>query len=938
MGELYTWFLVEHVEGVDYCHFAQFLEAIFKSRTPSQHVGLDKKKVKALLGLACSDREKELIRYSIFKSSGLTASGARRCFGFEGMSVRSKRVEECIRAAQDIRAAIEKLSQIQDKALLTSLGFLESQSSETEDTDSECSSESVPSPSSQNEPISLPSFDTLMAVLKNGQYNWFCVLDFLEESLCSSNVCAGDSIVEAYLNDFYSFALDLATDQGQKALLTSSYAALHASLPDANQDRVASLLNGDIVTDSESDNPDEYVGVTSVVSEKAKNLVAKKRVSLARRMRRLQAKHLATANFLSRRLSKPMKTLVDRFPDIGQSIESFVSDCNVGADSWRRTGVLTFDGNLRINQKPTYGRIQQYLQEKYQYKFSYGTVVQLCVARNKRRRSSSNYKGVAKVTTRRARKGFELRYNPDKHWSGALYRGLNFIQYTDGSNIVNINRDDASGFRLDTLTTHSKHGTPAVQGEDILTTHTDYVSRYPAVLQTTSYNFSPTKTTSEMCAGVVKGSKVYPKNPAQHYADIEMLSNIPDLQSVFLHPSSGQPKQIECVRVDGATDEGPGHDEVRFWWAERHLKHGKLVTMLSSRSSGSSYLNRVELQNGCLALGHTNLFIPSTLDGSAFNPETGAVDMERVRKNLDLATSVYINRVNHCPCGETVIHLYRGADSTDIQDKRRKLLVFLKGTKKKREELCRDEPELFAYFNTVWQMKQRHEIPGLPSQYLYVLICCFQKTCPHPLCQSGRKGVPTWFPNGPTIHTIPLPVPDPAFPWGNKSCSRCTGFCAGHFLQPAEALQARATEMKQPPSLILKDFFHKLAGREPSEDMLETVARDTLLPLEEVRMWLDHLTIVAGNRKRGAAKAAETRRHKRNSQRSTEVADVQCHSAATPEQEEYHCGICGVLFADSDEPELWVGCDTCDTWYHGDCVNINSENEPEKFYCSACTA
>ena len=53
---------------------------------------------------------------------------------------------------------------------------------------------------------------------------------------------------------------------------------------------------------------------------------------------------------------------------------------------------------------------------------------------------------------------------------------------------------------------------------------------------------------------------------------------------------------------------------MKFWWAARHLKRGKLVTLVSTRSSGSS---RVELQNGCLALAHTNLFIPSTLSGSA---------------------------------------------------------------------------------------------------------------------------------------------------------------------------------------------------------------------------------------------------------------------------------------------------------------------------------
>ena len=146
------------------------------------------------------------------------------------------------------------------------------------------------------------------------------------------------------------------------------------------------------------------------------------------------------------------------------------------------------------------------LQERYKCKILYGTVVQLCVARNKRRRSAKNYKGLAKVTTRRARKVFEIKY---KHWSCALYRNLNLIEYTDGSNITNINRDDASGFRLDTLATHGKHGTAAVLGKNVLTTYTDYVNKHPSILQTTSYNFSETKTTKEMAAGVVKGSKVF---------------------------------------------------------------------------------------------------------------------------------------------------------------------------------------------------------------------------------------------------------------------------------------------------------------------------------------------------------------------------------------------------------------------------------------------
>ena len=68
---------------------------------------------------------------------------------------------------------------------------------------------------------------------------------------------------------------------------------------------------------------------------------------------------------------------------------------------------------------------------------------------------------------------------------------------------------DASGFRLDTLSTHRLHKTPVVKGNEIVTTYTDYVNKYPAVLQTTSYNFSATKTTPELTAGVVKASAVY---------------------------------------------------------------------------------------------------------------------------------------------------------------------------------------------------------------------------------------------------------------------------------------------------------------------------------------------------------------------------------------------------------------------------------------------
>ena len=104
--------------------------------------------------------------------------------------------------------------------------------------------------------------------------------------------------------------------------------------------------------------------------------------------------------FLCRKVSKKLRGVLEECPCIGKEIEAFVIERNVGADAWRRTGVLTFDGNRKIKEKVTYERIRKHLQDMYGRKFSYGTVVQLCIARNKRRRSSKNYKGVAKVTTR----------------------------------------------------------------------------------------------------------------------------------------------------------------------------------------------------------------------------------------------------------------------------------------------------------------------------------------------------------------------------------------------------------------------------------------------------------------------------------------------------------------------------------------------------------
>lgn len=119
---------------------------------------------------------------------------------------------------------------------------------------------------------------------------------------------------------------------------------------------------------------------------------------------------------------------------------------------------------------------------------------------------------------------------------------------------------------------------------------------------------------------------------------------------------------------------------------------------------------------------------------------------------------------------------------------------------------------------------------GLPSQYLFNLVCCFQPDCPHPVCHSGKHACPRWFDNGPPVTHIPLPTPDPSHPWGASDCSKCTGFCAGHYLMPEETLAATSSAV-DPPSSILKQFYTDLKGQEPSSKELEAVACKCLLPV-----------------------------------------------------------------------------------------------------------
>ena len=620
-----------------------------------------------------------------------------------------------------------------------------------------------------------------------------------------------------------------------------------------------------VVTDTESDNPDDWLNLDIQKKVKQRRYLNKKKHL------KIFAKKKAEQQLLKRKVPKVVSKVVNKFPNIGRDIEEFVCSRKVGADAWRRTGVLTFDGNTKTGPKATYTRIQKHLEKKYHTKFGYGTIVQLCVVRNKRRLSAKRYKGVAKITCRRARKGFSIKLNPDAHWNTATYRGLDDLQLKDGMDKVILNRDDASGFRLDTTYTHKQHkGVQLIDAPDT-TTRVDYVNKYTSVLQTTSYLFPETGTTLKICVGVVKPHILYEKSPAQHMADLNMLCDKVELSHAF-KTSNGKAKDIWCVRVDGAGDEGPSHKEVAFLWTEKHLNEEHHLTCVTTRHSRGSYINEVELMNGCLAVAHSNLYIPSTLGGPV-NDASGFNEVQ-LRKNLDLATDVYISRVQGAPCGEANIHSVKGASGVEaikLLDRRTMLITFLSGKAEEKKELQQKHPDDYAYFQKVWNVYNSHKRVDIPDKYFVFLSLCYKKKCPHPKCNTAESSDRCWYEGGPPLTYFPLPVPDPTRPWG-ADCSGCQGPCPGHYMKPREAwlhVQAHGNKVFQtePPSVVLQREFDQSIkeGKNIIEDEVKKakLAKDTHLTVQEITMWLNHLHDVKMRRSKGAKKAAATRAAKK---------------------------------------------------------------------------
>ena len=91
------------------------------------------------------------------------------------------------------------------------------------------------------------------------------------------------------------------------------------------------------------------------------------------------------------------------------------------------------------------------------------------------------------------------------------------------------------------------------------------------------------------------------------------------------------------------------------------------------------------------------------------------------------------------------------------------------------------------------------------------------------------------------------------------------------------------------------------------------------------------MNTIAENRKKGAAKAAETRREKkRETESRVDVSNVEDSDV---------CSVCKLIDSPGEDCVVdWISCDGCSVWSHLVCVDVRCENGiPEHWQCLSCS-
>lgn len=221
------------------------------------------------------------------------------------MNRRTQMVENAVEEAKVIHLAFESLASVKQSATLgidcdTDTDSTSSTSSELNDMDVDGGYNTLTQPN-------IFSREKILSVLRVGNWNWFELVALAEES----GVCASSLEAE------YDNMLPQLSEHEHSLLHQSHAALLEMERRDgASKEREVEAFNGNIVSELDSDNPDEYA------ASNARVLLKKKIAAIHRKNRRDRAKMIAQKRFLQRKKSRRVTGILGSFPDIGKLLNS----------------------------------------------------------------------------------------------------------------------------------------------------------------------------------------------------------------------------------------------------------------------------------------------------------------------------------------------------------------------------------------------------------------------------------------------------------------------------------------------------------------------------------------------------------------------------------------------------------------------------------------
>lgn len=232
------------------------------------------------------------------------------------------RVKDPIAEAKAILSAFEGIAKVQEAAVLSWFGVDINDLTDSYDSSSESQLDddvnTNPLPPSTS--TATLSRGDVVCVFRRAQCNRFEVVSMGTDMGIDPNVLEGQ----------YEYKTrDLA--ERELRLLEQSYSAyLQVEARETpSQMREASAINGDILSESESDDLDGYL-----TTERARAALTKKVKAAHCKCQRDRAKAIiAQKHFLKQKLSKRVSHILSKCPLIGKTVEEFVQDRSVGADT-----------------------------------------------------------------------------------------------------------------------------------------------------------------------------------------------------------------------------------------------------------------------------------------------------------------------------------------------------------------------------------------------------------------------------------------------------------------------------------------------------------------------------------------------------------------------------------------------------------------------------